>query len=95
MPRVVRVTLSAMTRVEWSALVEVPDDMPVREINKLGDTFYEKIDGGEYYDDPEFWDDNPTQVDLDPEQGDASILFHVDTAGVIHEPKELTGETDE
>jgi len=59
------VNLGALTRVEWSAIVEVPDDMPEAEIKELADRFYDEIDGGEYWPDSDFWDKGTCCVDLD------------------------------
>lgn len=52
----VRVTLSALTRVEYSEVLEVPADMTDAELNALVDQQYEKVDGGLYRDDPDYWE---------------------------------------
>jgi len=49
----VRVNLAAMLRVEWSAIVAVPDDADLEEVVER---FYDEIDGGEFYQDPEYWE---------------------------------------
>lgn len=52
----VRVTLSALTRVEYSEVLEVPADMTDAELNALVDQRYDEVDAGLYCDDPEYWE---------------------------------------
>lgn len=54
--KLVEVRLSALTRVEYMEVVEVPVDMTASQINELVNRRYEKIDGGEYINDPEYWE---------------------------------------
>ena len=51
--KLVQVNLAALTRVEWSALVRVPRGVDLQEVT---DRFYDYLDGGEFNEDPEFWD---------------------------------------
>lgn len=52
----VRVSLSALTRVEYSEVLEVPADMTHHELGALVDQRYDQVDGGLYGDDNEFWE---------------------------------------
>ena len=52
----VRVTLSALTRVEYSEVLEVPADMTDAELNALVDQRYDDVDAGLYGDDPDYWE---------------------------------------
>ena len=52
----VRITLSALTRVEFTEILEVPADMTDEELNDLVDQRCDEVDGGEYTDDPHFWE---------------------------------------
>lgn len=53
--KTVSVRLGALTRVEYFELVEVPADITEAELSALVDHRYEKVDGGMYSDDPEYW----------------------------------------
>jgi hypothetical protein len=52
----VRITLAALTRVEYTEVLEVPADMTDAELDALVDKRYDNVDGGDYEDDPEFWE---------------------------------------
>ena len=53
----VRVKLAAFTRVEWSSLpIDVPENATEAQLNELANRFYDGIDGGEYVDDPDYWE---------------------------------------
>jgi hypothetical protein len=60
----VQVNLSALTRMEWSALIEVPVDFDERQLSDLSDNFYDLIDGTEFHEDNEFWDKGTCYVDV-------------------------------
>lgn len=82
--KIVRVNLSALTRVEWSALVRVPADMPRLKIDELHERFYEEIDGGEFEPDPEFWEKGEScYVDPNPETHGMRPTFKVGRDGKI------------
>ncbi len=53
----IRVTLAAYTRVEWAGVVEVPDDFDEDLLTELAQAVYDKVDGGEYEDDPLYWEE--------------------------------------
>lgn len=53
--KLVEVRLSALTRVEYSEIIEVPVDTQPRQLSTLVDERYDQVDGGDYKDDPEYW----------------------------------------
>ena len=61
--RLVRVCLGALTRVEWSAVVEVPRNITEDQRTALADQFYEDVDGGDYLPDDHFWDRGESSVE--------------------------------
>ena len=53
MPKLVQINLAALTRVEYSAVVEVPDDI---DLDCVVEQFYDHTDGGEFWPDHEYWE---------------------------------------
>lgn len=51
----VRINLSAFMRVEYSEVVEVPENMTEDELKTLAEVRYDAIDGGYYAHDSEYW----------------------------------------
>lgn len=58
MPETKKVTirLAALTRVEYTEVLEVPADMTDDELDELLDQRYDEVDGGKYQDAPHFWE---------------------------------------
>ena len=54
--KLVEVRLSALTRVEYMEVVEVPANITQDELNELVNERYRNVDGGEYTSDPEYWE---------------------------------------
>lgn len=54
--KLVEVRLSALTRVEYMEVVEVPANITQDELNELVNERYRKVDGGEFTSDPEYWE---------------------------------------
>ncbi|MEI7639725.1 MAG: hypothetical protein WCJ37_20585 [Syntrophus sp. (in: bacteria)] len=52
----VTVHLAALTRVEYSEDIEVPDNITDSELDVLVQQKYKEVDGGEYKDDFEYWE---------------------------------------
>lgn len=52
----VRVRVSAFTRVEWGTEVDVPESATDDQLDDLARAFYDNVDGGEYADDPDYWE---------------------------------------
>lgn len=52
----ITIHLAALTRVEYSETIEVPDDMTKEALDDLVSQRYDDVDGGEYTDDNEYWE---------------------------------------
>jgi hypothetical protein len=52
----IRINLAALTRVEYSEVLEVPSDMTPGELDDLVEQRYQDVDGGEFWDDTEYWE---------------------------------------
>lgn len=52
----VTIHLAALVRLEYAETVEVPDNITDDELDALVDQKYDDVDGGEYWDDPEYWE---------------------------------------
>lgn len=73
--KLVEVRLSALTRVEYTEVVEVPADITPDELDDLVRDRYDKVDGGEYVDDPEYWQRGTCQaVDCDLPNAEPSMM---------------------
>jgi len=69
----VRITIGALTRVEYTTTVEVPDDADDDAIREMADEIYDSTDGGEFQDDPNFWERGETSWEIeDDESGEAA-----------------------
>lgn len=58
--RKVRITIGALTRVEYAEVIEVPDDADGNYVLNKADEIYENLDGSEFEDDPHFWERGET-----------------------------------
>lgn len=98
--KLIRINLGALTRVEWSAVVQVPADATPTELDQLVEKFYEDVDGSDYADDSEFWDKGECRYDVteddpgDPEfvvtrseAGDLDVVTHNPAAALVTYPK--------
>lgn len=54
--KTIRITLSALTRVEYSEVLEIPAGLSDMEIDDLIDQRYDEVDGGLYQEDPQYWE---------------------------------------
>ncbi|KLR57143.1 hypothetical protein [Diaphorobacter sp. J5-51] len=54
--KLVEVRLSALTRVEYMEVVEVPANITQTELDDLVNARYRQVDGGEFTSDPEYWE---------------------------------------
>lgn len=52
----VRIILAALTRVEYCETLEVPATMTDSELDDLVAERYDTVDGGDYENDPFFWE---------------------------------------
>jgi len=74
----VRVNLSALTRMEWSAIVEVPITLDADDLDTVARNFYDKIDAGEWHDDPDYWERGEQHCDTDHVQETDHPQYTVD-----------------
>ena len=54
--KTVTVTLAGLTRLEYSEDVKVPVEFDGSMLEALTDKAYEDVDGGDYFDDPDYWE---------------------------------------
>lgn len=52
----VDVMLAAFTRLEYMETVSVPVEFGEEQLDELVDRAYDAVDGGEYWDDPDYWE---------------------------------------
>ncbi|MPQ69442.1 hypothetical protein [Pseudomonas sp. MWU12-2323] len=52
----VRINLSAFKRVEYSEVIQVPINTTDDELQELANRRYTEVDGGEFSEDPDYWD---------------------------------------
>lgn len=52
----IRIHLSAITRVEYSEIVEVPEDFTGEDIKEVIDACWDEVDGSEYIEDSSYWE---------------------------------------
>lgn len=52
----VRIVLAALTRVEFTEVLEVPAGMTPGELEDLVEQRYQDVDGGEFYADNDYWE---------------------------------------
>jgi len=52
----IRINLAALTRVQYTEVIEVPSNTTEKEIQILVDQRYDAVDGGDYTGDTEFWE---------------------------------------
>lgn len=79
--KLVRIKLSALTRVEYSEVIEVPIDMSDDELQDLADRRYDEVDGGDFYSDPDYWEKG--SVDFDPAGANDTATFILDDGDVV------------
>ena len=73
--KLVEVHLSALTRVEYMEVVEVPANITQEELNALVNDRYRSVDGGEYTNDPEYWERGTCYaVDSDMPNAEPSMM---------------------
>jgi hypothetical protein len=61
--KLVRVTLSAFTRLEYSEVIEVPADFSDDDMQVLATRRYDEIDGGDFRPDPDYWEKGSVTCD--------------------------------
>lgn len=84
--KIVRITVSALTRVEYSTTVEVPADAPTDELEDLAEKIYQETDGGEFQEDPDYWERGSRQIE-DVDEHDQPDEFLT----AVRDPDDLRG----
>lgn len=69
--KLVEVRLSALTRVEYMEVVEVPANITQAELDDLVNARYRQVDGGEFTSDPEYWERGTCEA-IDSDMPDAT-----------------------
>lgn len=101
----VRITLAALTRVEYTEVLEVPADMSDEDLEALVDKRYDDVDGGNFVDDPDYWvrgecsfsiademDPEPNGVVAIDEDGNIVVSMGDDKAHAVAIPRYLVAE---
>jgi len=86
----IRVKLAVLTRVEYSRVISVPDDFSENELDRLVDETYRNTDGGEYLDDPDYWEKGNCYweaVDDDSEEVHANTILRETTLFAMTEDR--------
>lgn len=50
------IKLAAFTRLEYSESVKVPVEFGEEQLDEIVDRTYDAVDGGDYWDDPDYWE---------------------------------------
>jgi len=58
----VEIRLSVLTRVEYTEVLEVPENLDQNELENLADQRYHDVDAGSFCDDPDYWERGSTQI---------------------------------
>lgn len=82
--KLVQVQLSAMTRVEYTEVVEVPADITQEELNELVNERYRHVDGGDFISDPEYWERGTCEAVDAEESNEAPTMVAFRTENGLH-----------
>jgi hypothetical protein len=99
--KLVEVRLSALTRVEYMEVVEVPANITQAELDDLVNARYRQVDGGEFTSDPEYWERGTCEaVETDMPNAAPSMMafrtahgLHIERAGAAAQTAESSGPT--
>lgn len=99
--KLVEVRLSALTRVEYMEVVEVPANITQAELDDLVNARYHQVDGGEFTSDPEYWERGTCEaVETDmPNTAPSMMAFrtahglHIERADAAAQTVESSGPT--
>ena len=99
--KLVEVRLSALTRVEYMEVVEVPADITQAELDDLVNARYRQVDGGEFTSDPEYWERGTCEaVETDMPNAAPSMMafrtakgLHIERADAAAQTVESSGPT--
>lgn len=99
--KLVEVRLSALTRVEYMEVVEVPANISQAELDDLVNARYRQVDGGEFTSDPEYWERGACEaVETDMPNAAPSMMafrtahgLHIERADAAAQTVESSGPT--
>jgi len=76
----VRVRLAALTRVEYTEVIEVPADVTQDQLEQLVNKRYSDVDGGDYVEDDHYWEPGHcfTEAADEGEEATGSATFQAD-----------------
>lgn len=86
----IKITLAAMTRVEYTEYVEVPEAFGEQDLYGLIDQRWLDVDGAEYVDDPDYWEKGGCTHELVVDSGEPSDEDQVKTCCKMGERFVLT-----
>lgn len=66
----VRLNLSALTRLEFTKEVEVPDDTSDSKLQDMVNDLWSETDGGEFWEDPDFFEKGTCYFERLDEEGE-------------------------
>ncbi len=82
--KVIRVNLAALTRLDWSRLVRVPENFNDDQLSRVVDGFYDHVDGGDYLPDNEHWERGHCWIEEVPNVGGEPVEYAVNHDLSIH-----------
>lgn len=77
----VRIVLGGLTRAEYSEILEVPVGITEADLDRLVSQRYQEVDGGQFQDDPHYWERGECYWEKDPDSDHAQIPNGVVTFG--------------
>jgi hypothetical protein len=81
--KLVEIRLAALVRVEHTEVVEVPANITEEELQQLVNDRYNKVDGGEYVDDADYWERGHCYA-TDAHAGGEPSLMAIRVEGGMH-----------
>lgn len=83
MTKSVCIYLTANKRLEYSTYVEVPDDYSEELLQDLAMQVSETIDGGEFWDDPEYWERDRVEASLEAKPEMCKFKFRLNSSSKL------------
>lgn len=81
--QLVEIRLSALTRVEYVEVARVPSTLTDSELNDLVLKRYDQVDGGNFFDDPEYWERGTCYATPAAADAVAQIEVHMGSSGMV------------
>ena len=91
--KLVAISLVAYTRCDYREVIEVPADFTSEQLDQLVNQRYRDVDGGDYVDDPHYWERGEMTHEA-PEAGEEACkrLVQVDGKFIV---QSIAGEGEE